>query len=148
MTALRHALIIVLVFLPANPFATTFPVTKTDDTNDGTCDADCSLREAIEAANTNPGADDVPVPAGNYLLTLGQLTILDDVNIEGADQTNTYLSGQGLFRVLNVGNNVVAELSGAVVLSTGIIATTFPAAKLNGTRGILLGFDRSELLAL
>ena len=28
-------------------------VTKTEDTNDGACDADCSLREAISAANTN-----------------------------------------------------------------------------------------------
>ncbi len=36
---------------------------------------DCSLREAIDAANTNPGADDVPVPAGFYLLTLGQLVV-------------------------------------------------------------------------
>jgi hypothetical protein len=32
MTALRYALILTLVFLPASPFATTFPVTKTDDT--------------------------------------------------------------------------------------------------------------------
>ncbi len=47
----------------------------TDDTNDGTCDPDCSLHEAIDAANTNPGADDVPVPAGFYLLTLGQLVV-------------------------------------------------------------------------
>ena len=60
---------------------TPFPVTKTADTNDGTCDADCSLREAIDAANTNPGADDVPVPAGTYLLTLGQLVVSDDVDI-------------------------------------------------------------------
>ena len=59
MTALRFALILALVFLPASPFATTFPVTKTADTNDGTCDPDCSLREAIDAASTNPGADDV-----------------------------------------------------------------------------------------
>ena len=79
MTALLYALILALVFLPASPFATTFPVTKTADTNDGTCDPDCSLREAINAANTNPGADDVPVPAGTYLLTLGQLVVSDDV---------------------------------------------------------------------
>ncbi len=31
--------------------AVTFGVTKTADTNNGTCDADCSLREAISAAN-------------------------------------------------------------------------------------------------
>jgi CSLREA domain-containing protein len=57
MTALRYALILALVFLPASPFATTFPVTKIADTNDGTCDPDCSLGEAIDAANMNPGAD-------------------------------------------------------------------------------------------
>ena len=40
-------------------FATDYTVTKTDDTNDGVCDSDCSLREAIVAANANPGADRV-----------------------------------------------------------------------------------------
>ena len=84
MTVIRYALILALVFLPASPFATTFPVTKTADTNDGSCDPDCSLREAIDAANTNPGTDDVPVPAGTYLLTLGQLAVSDDVSIAGA----------------------------------------------------------------
>jgi CSLREA domain-containing protein len=59
MRPLRCLLILLIVLLPAGPFATTFPVTKTDDTNDGTCDPECSLREAIDAANTNPGADDV-----------------------------------------------------------------------------------------
>ena len=29
-----------------------FTVTKTADTNDGVCDADCSLREAVEAASS------------------------------------------------------------------------------------------------
>ena len=37
--------------------AATFTVTKTADTNDGACDADCSLREAIIAANAAVGAD-------------------------------------------------------------------------------------------
>jgi len=32
-------------------------VTKTADTNDGVCDADCSLREAITVANSNADAD-------------------------------------------------------------------------------------------
>src|SRR5262252_9249222 len=40
--------------------ATNFVVTKTADTNDGSCNADCSLREAIIAANSNgPGADTI-----------------------------------------------------------------------------------------
>jgi CSLREA domain-containing protein len=47
----------------------TFTVTKTADTNDGSCNADCSLREAISAANASAGADTVIVPAGTYTLT-------------------------------------------------------------------------------
>lgn len=31
--------------------AADFTVTKTEDTNDGACDSDCSLREAIKATN-------------------------------------------------------------------------------------------------
>jgi CSLREA domain-containing protein len=39
---------------------TVFPVTKTADTDDGSCDvADCSLREAIGAANSTAGDDTI-----------------------------------------------------------------------------------------
>ncbi|PYS23626.1 MAG: hypothetical protein DMF72_08740 [Acidobacteria bacterium] len=38
---------------------TPFVVTKTADTNDGHCDSDCSLREAILAANADPGPDTI-----------------------------------------------------------------------------------------
>ena len=42
-------------------------MTKTADTNDGSCNADCSLREAIVAANANPGADTIAfnIPASD-----------------------------------------------------------------------------------
>ena len=56
---------------PAPASAASFTVTKTADTNDGVCDADCSLREAISAANAAAGADTITVPAGTYQLTLG-----------------------------------------------------------------------------
>jgi len=44
---------------PARPAqAATYTVNSTNDVNDGTCNAThCSLREAINAANSNPGAD-------------------------------------------------------------------------------------------
>ena len=51
-------------------FGATFTVTRTDDTSDGSCDADCSLREAVIAANAAPGADTVLLPAGSYDLTI------------------------------------------------------------------------------
>ncbi|MBZ0282447.1 MAG: CSLREA domain-containing protein [Anaerolineae bacterium] len=38
---------------------TTFTVTTTADTDDGLCDADCSLREAINAANNQAGTDTI-----------------------------------------------------------------------------------------
>lgn len=78
-------------------WAATFTVTKTADTNDGVCDADCSLREAISAANAAAGVDTVTIPAGTYQLTLanaggvnednnvtGDLDILDSISINGA----------------------------------------------------------------
>ncbi len=46
--------------VPASPArAATFAVSKTADTNDGVCDADCSLREAIIAANAAAGGDTI-----------------------------------------------------------------------------------------
>jgi len=121
MLVIRFALILVLVFLPASPFATTFPVTKTADTDDGVCDPDCSLREAIDAANTNPGADDVPVPAGTYLLTLGQLVVSDAVSIVGEGQTNTIIDGNATDRVFDIeATSGVVEISGVTIQNGNI----------------------------
>ena len=52
------------------PFGGTFIVTKTEDTDDGMCDTDCSLREAVVAANATGGDDTIHLPAGIYQLTL------------------------------------------------------------------------------
>jgi len=55
--------------------AATFTVTKTADTNDGTCDTDCSLREAVAAANTNLGHDtiefNIPTSDDGYVAANG-----------------------------------------------------------------------------
>jgi CSLREA domain-containing protein len=49
-----------------------FVVAKTADTNDGTCDADCSLREAITAADAAATNDTITFAAGaNGTTTLG-----------------------------------------------------------------------------
>jgi CSLREA domain-containing protein len=115
MPAAWYVLIFALVFLPASPFATTFPVTKTADTDDGVCGPDCSLREAIAVANTNPGPDDVPVPAGTYLLTLGQLVVSDDVSIAGAGQTDTIIDGNATDRVFEIDTSGLVEISGVAI---------------------------------
>jgi CSLREA domain-containing protein len=53
--------------------ANTYAVTKTTDTADGSCDlADCSLREAVIAANANAGADAIDLQTSQtYTLSLG-----------------------------------------------------------------------------
>jgi len=62
------AFAVLVVCAPAE--AVTFNVTKTNDSADGSCDADCSLREAVIAANAAGGADTVLLPAGAYDLTI------------------------------------------------------------------------------
>ena len=71
---------LVFVFLLASTaFSATFTVTKTTDTNDGTCNADCSLREAVTAANNAAGDDIVAFDAMVFgsaqtiSLTLGEI---------------------------------------------------------------------------
>ena len=76
------AILIALTAFPGQAQAATLTVTKTQDTLDGSCDADCSLREAVSAAS--PG-DEIVIPAGTYTLTLGaQLTIDSDLTLIGA----------------------------------------------------------------
>ena len=58
---------LVLTGSPPVAAAAPFVVTKTADTADGTCSADCSLREAITAANNAAGTDTITVPAGTYV---------------------------------------------------------------------------------
>ncbi len=112
--------------------AATFTVTKTADTADGTCDADCSLREAIIAANANAEADTVTVPAGIYSLTIwgadedaalrGDLDITTEVAIVGGGREVTAIEGDCTDRVLHVVSpGGVLTLSGTTVRNGGAL---------------------------
>jgi hypothetical protein len=91
--------------------ANTFTVTTTAD-DVGTCDpGDCSVREALAAADANFGADTVSIPAGHYVLTQGELHIdeIDDtLNIVGAGARSTILDGNGQSRVLFIDDGFVS----------------------------------------
>ena len=55
--------------------AASFTVTRFDDPAPGPCDpGDCSLREAVIAANAAAGADTIDLPAGTYTLTIADST--------------------------------------------------------------------------
>ncbi|MFL6290310.1 MAG: CSLREA domain-containing protein, partial [Thermoanaerobaculia bacterium] len=106
--------------------AATFTVTKTADTLDGACDRDCSLREAITAANADEptgGADVVVVPPGIYVLTragagedagaTGDLDLNDQMILVGAGAGSTVIDGQEADRVLDA--RARAEIYGVTI---------------------------------
>jgi CSLREA domain-containing protein len=77
-------------------------VTKFNDTRDGSCNADCSLREAVIAANAAPGANTIILAAGTYTLSLGgsdNTSAAGDLDITGpltlASTTLSAGSGSG-----------------------------------------------------
>ncbi len=112
--------------------AATYPVTKIADTSDGTCDADCSLREAVTAANATPGA--VLIPAGTYTLSgaandnanaSGDLDITTGMAIYGAGAGQTFIDAANVDRVIHADpfNTSRAALAlGDVTLRDGQVA--------------------------
>jgi CSLREA domain-containing protein len=98
--------------------ATSIEVTTTQD--ELLVDGDCSLREALRAANTDQaydacpagdGADTILIPTGVYTTTIlglnedqgltGDLDILQSVSIQGMGADNTIVDGGGIDRVFH-----------------------------------------------
>jgi hypothetical protein len=102
---------------------TSFTVTTTADGVPG------SLRQAIRAANSNPGSDTIVVPADTYKLTIagtgddaaatGDLDITDDLTITGGGAQTTVINGGGLDNVFQVIGNIAANFSGLTILNAG-----------------------------
>ena len=98
--------------------AATYAVTKTADTNDGTCNADCSLREAIAAANATIDNDvivfAVPLFASPQTITLGgtELVVANNgsLTIYGPGANRLTINGNNASRILVSGPNVVVNI--------------------------------------
>lgn len=97
--------------------AANFTVTKTADTADGACNIDCSLREAIMAANATTGADTISLPVGTYTLTraganenassTGDLDVTSQITINGTGKGSKIIqagatAGSGIDRVFHI----------------------------------------------
>jgi CSLREA domain-containing protein len=116
-----------IVLLSVPVAAATITVDSTFDDLDQPPNGNCTLREAIVAANGNapvdgcvagepgPGVTDVVlVPAGIYVLAIagagedaaqsGDLDLTDSVSIEGAGARSTVIDAAGIDRVFDVGN--------------------------------------------
>ena len=85
---------IVLIILAAAPMLAAHAanpdlvVTKFTDSFDGSCNSDCSLREAVQRANETPGPNLIILRAGTYLLTLAPE--LDDRGLVVDDGDNAH----------------------------------------------------------
>jgi CSLREA domain-containing protein len=109
--------------------------TTADELN---ADGDCSLREAIEAANTDAavdacpagsGADNITVPAGAYVLALpgigedanatGDLDISSDLTLQGSGAATTIIDGAGLDRVVHILSGTVEMAD--VTITNGLV---------------------------
>jgi CSLREA domain-containing protein len=134
----RAALVVLclLTLCSTRAFATDFLVTKTADTADGFCNADCSLREAIIAANASPGADRVILGSGlTYTLTLGpadasgaltsgtgDLDITEALTIDGNGST---IDAALLDRVLDIQGSFLVTINNLTIkngLASGFLS--------------------------
>ena len=83
-----------------------------------------SLREAIVAANNTPGADEIVLSAGTYVLTInggdelahdGDLDITSELIIRGTDPANTIIEAQNNNRVFEIRPSAVATIEGVTI---------------------------------
>ena len=96
--------------MPVFAGATTFTVNSTLDlpaasAGDGTCEAtsgmgDCTLRAAIMEANGLQVPVEIILPAGDFVLSMGQLQAAGDMTIRGAGAGQTRIDGNEISRVL------------------------------------------------
>jgi len=93
--------------------------TKTADSADGACNADCSLREAVLAANAHTGDDVILLHAGVYRLTIagnedvgaaGDLDLQDDLVVLGDGASRTIIDGGGIDRIFQVPGGTTVEI--------------------------------------
>jgi CSLREA domain-containing protein len=118
--------LVALVYAP-NTSAATFTVTRTDDPAPNGCAVnDCSLREAVLAANAGSGGDQIALPAGHFRLGIpglgeqagatGDLDLTKSVTITGAGARSTVIDARHLDRVFDV-------LGGTTVLISDVTIT-------------------------
>ena len=85
---------------------TTFTVTTAIDENNGVGGAGLSLREAIGGANTTPGDDiiefDESLTGEIITLTLGEISIIGDLTINGLGADVLTISGNNSSRIFNI----------------------------------------------
>jgi hypothetical protein len=98
--------------LEGRSLLSTFTVLNLDDSGDG------SLRQAVLAANVNPGPDAIEFAdglSGTIPLTTGQLSITDSLTIDGPGAGLLAVSGSGQSRVFNISGGPNVAIDGLTI---------------------------------
>ena len=103
-----------LILMVSTVSAVTYTVTKTADTNDGFCDADCSLREAVFLADTGDTIIFSPLFNSPQTITLGgtQLVINFSFSITGPGSSLLTVGGNNLSRIFQINAGSTVSISG------------------------------------
>ena len=129
--------------LPMLANAIDFSVTTTADEYDGSCDAHCSLRDAVSAANQAPGANRILLQAQTYLLTRaappgasgGALdedgNLKGDLYVEG-ERSSPGLTGSVHSRISGQTNERLLEVLPGAVLNLDLLVMDGGATSYNG----------------
>lgn len=142
MKRLFTIIFLAMCFFTISASAATLTVTKTADTNDGVCDADCSLREAIFAAVSGDTIEFSTLFNSNQTITLGgtELFINKSLSIVGTGADKLTVSGDNLSRVFNINGagitvsiNALRIADGNNVCNGGGIAVQSATVNLNKT---------------
>lgn len=122
--------------------AAVFIPNKLTDSADGACDSDCSLREAILAANAADGQDFIVLGPGTYSLTLagtgedlgatGDLDVAEDLAIVGRDAAGTVIEGNLMDRVFDVAAGARLELASLTVTGGQVFNADGAALRVAG----------------
>ena len=140
------ASVAILVGSAAEASPTTFTVNSTADPGDGTCDGtECTLREAIAAANANAGTDTIEFDitgAGPHTISPGSAlpTINDPVMIDGTSEPD--FAGTPVIEL--EGSNAGANADGLTITAgnstvKGLVINRFKRSDpLDGGSGIRL----------
>jgi CSLREA domain-containing protein len=168
-TRLIHLLIALLLLTtlvapPNTTHAAALVVTRFDDPAPNSCQpGDCSLREAIIAANASSGRDTIALSPGTYTLsiagrgedagTAGDLDIASDITLIGAGAGVTTIDANQIDRVLDIlsGDVSIAAValrhgaagsrnSGGGIRNAGVL-TLSASAVISSSAGIFLDFN-------
>lgn len=144
------ALVMTVLVSRVAPVARAALITVNTTADEYNTDGDCSLREAIIAANTDTvvdacptgsGADTIDLPAGLYILSIaptgsddaatGDLNITADLTLAGAGPVITTVEANGLDRVFNISGGSHVSIS-RLTVQGGNTTTTGSGLRVSG----------------